>query len=137
MNTLTVRQIFLYTDLRKGEFALEKYLNDAGITAKGLQRGEVFIFVNRKRNIMKAVSRQGIHHDRAVSRFDLNSKRNNIFEHIGRYFGMEYHVPPTAHRKLVEDLEEHEERMERERDRRSVHALRRHRERLMGRVAHL
>jgi len=94
-NGIRVLQIFMNTDLRNGDVGLEKLLRkDYGFTRTKLKGGEVFVFWNGKRNLVKIMSADSILVQRlgGKRRWDPAVDRNELFVLIGKAFGLSWSV---------------------------------------------
>jgi len=95
MATIRIVQIFQNVDLRKGEDALRD------MTAYGMTRlevGEVMLFINKRRNIVKIVGQHGMLTEKLPKEqtWDLSLRKEQIMGIIGKSFGIAWGFSPSA-----------------------------------------
>lgn len=94
-DAIAIMQIWQNTDLRAGENKLRKYLNDE----RTLFPGQVVIFMNRKRNMIRVLGHtKGMYLEYAGDRctYDFELRRNSIIEAVGKAFGLNLFLMKTA-----------------------------------------
>lgn len=101
MNSVRIRQIFLDVDLRGGERSLGKLFRRASLNSN-----EVFLCMNRRRDIIKVLGRRGMFIDRlpAKQTFDFSLRREQILEAIGKYFGLEFNIPDNVYKTVQREV---------------------------------
>jgi len=97
-NTIKIVQIFTKVDLRAGEDRLTSLIADKDYPHP--RTGEVFLFINRKRNIVKVLGNRGLFIDRLPDKqtFDLSLRKEQLLKSIGRYFGITFSVSDEAYK---------------------------------------
>ena len=95
---IRIMQIFQDCDLRAGEDGLNIKLKKEGyVTRNKLKPGEIIMFINRRRDIIKILGKVGMYseHSGGRSSYDLSmpERRKMIFDAVGRCFGIELDVP--------------------------------------------
>jgi hypothetical protein len=94
MESIKLQQIFFRTDCRKGYDALWAELKKGGYSQSLTPNGHVFLFFNRGMNILKIVARRGVYTEKLPprERWDLKLRKNQVFEIIGKAFGLNWSV---------------------------------------------
>lgn len=98
---IKIRQIFQNHDLRAGRDSLNAFLTQRKKSLDKLGRYEVYLFMNRERNLIKVIARQGLYQDRLPSgqTFDFTLRRNQILTGIGEHFGIDLKTPMLVYQK--------------------------------------
>jgi hypothetical protein len=98
---IKIRQIFQNHDLRAGMDSLSAFLKQRKKSLDRLGRYEVYLFMNRERNLIKVIAQQGLFQDRLPSgqTFDFTLRRNQILTGIGEYFGIDLKTPMLVYQK--------------------------------------
>ena len=95
MEGVRIVQIYLNMDLRNGDAGLGAFLmKRKGLRRKDLRVGEVFVFFNRRRNIVKVMSKDSILQQRLDGNktWDLKLRKDQLFELIGKAFGLTWNI---------------------------------------------
>ena len=97
MKKITIKQIFIDTDLRSGEVSLGNR-----VRRESLANHEVYLFMNRPRNIIKVLGRRGMYIDRLPGRqtFDFRLRRELVLQAIGNYFGITFDIPAGVYKDV-------------------------------------
>jgi hypothetical protein len=103
MNEITIKQIFINCNLIAGEQGLQKRLESWGRSRTELEAGKVFVFINRKKSIIKVLGRKGM----IVDRFnppihDFSMHKDKILETVGKYFNIHLKMSNSIHKELME-----------------------------------
>ena len=107
MVKIKIVQIFVDVDLRKGPMALEELAGQKGGAVQQLSKGEVYLFLNSKRNIIKVLARQGLFCDRLpeLETFDFRLRRDQIMGSIGKYFGLSWNITSDTYSDVRKEVE--------------------------------
>ncbi len=113
---VTIIQLFFEMDMRKGDIALNEFLAELRrskrIKKDDMPVGEeipdlhVYVFINRKLEVMKVLASHGLFIFRLPSgqTFDLGIRRNQIFNMIGSCFGLKFNLPEDIFNKAQKEL---------------------------------
>jgi len=95
MDKIRIVQIFQGMDLRAGEGKLTWWLYTATKYKKNqMEPGEVFMFINRKRNIVKVMAARGILTERLPDNqtWDFKLRRDQLLKLVGQAFGINWNM---------------------------------------------
>ena len=109
MKTVRIVQIYQNMDLRAGEDSLSRWLYNNTKHKKNMMKlEEVFVFINRKRNIVKVMAMRGILTERLPDKqtWDFKLRRNQLYQLIGRAFGINW----SMSNKIYADAKKHDTR---------------------------
>jgi len=93
MKTVRIVQIYQNMDLRAGEYSLSDWLVIYTNHKKSsMKEGEVFLFLNRKRNIVKVMGKHGILTEKLPDKqtWDFKLRRDQLYQLIGKAFGINW-----------------------------------------------
>jgi hypothetical protein len=95
---VAIKQIFQNVDLRRGEDGLCQVTR--GAHREALNVHEVYLFMNRRRNILKVVGRRGAFIDRLPNpqTYDFRLRRDQILQAVGEYFGLDFDIPAGVYK---------------------------------------
>lgn len=100
MKTVRIVQIYQNMDLRAGEYSLSDWLVDNTKHRKSFMNdGEVFLFLNRKRNIVKVMGKRGILTEKLPDKqtWDFKLRRNQLYQLIGKAFGINWSMSNSVY----------------------------------------
>lgn len=86
---ITIIQIYTNTDLRAGEDKLTQLIGGSEVRMQQ-KIGDVYLFINRARNIIKVLGGTGLYSERLPVRetYDLSLRKDKIFSAVGNAFGL-------------------------------------------------
>jgi len=93
MDRIRIVQIFQGMDLRAGEYSLSDFLASSTLYRKHkMKPGEVFVFINRKRNVVKIMAARGILTERLPDKqtWDFKLRRDQLLRLVGQAFGINW-----------------------------------------------
>lgn len=127
---IKIRQIFQNHDLRAGRDSLSTFLKMRKKSLDNLGRYEVYLFMNRERNIIKVVAQRGLFQDRLPSgqTFDFKLRRTQIFASIGEFFGVSMNAPSMVYQKAQKVQRAYEAKLKALRQANKVRNLRNNRQ---------
>jgi len=103
---IKIMQIFMGVDLRSGEVGLEALLNkEYDYSFADLRERQVFVFWNKKRNLVKVASADGILVQRLKGekrRWDPAVDRDELFVMVGKAFGFKWNVSKRVYESVQE-----------------------------------
>jgi hypothetical protein len=104
MDGIRIIQIYLNIDLRNGDKGLGAFLiKKRGTRQQDMKTGEVFVFWNRARNLVKIMAKDSILVQRlkgANRRWDPAVDRNELFILIGRAFNLSWNVSAQVYSQV-------------------------------------
>ena len=103
MNGIRIIQIYLNIDLRNGDTGLTLFLAKNKRFRHQMRVGEVFVFWNRQRNLVKIMSKDSILVQRlkgANRRWDPAVDRNELFVLIGKAFNLSWNVSTQVYSQV-------------------------------------
>lgn len=106
-------QIFQNMDMRRGEMALGRWIDEnTAYKKKDMQLGDVFIFRNRKRNIVKVMGARGILAERLPGKqtWDFTLRREQLLNLIGQSFAISWKLSKQAGEALGRMKKDDEQR---------------------------
>ena len=91
MATIKIMQIFQNVDLRAGENGLGNLLAGKNMNIENLPDGYVYLFVNKRRNIVKVLGNSGIFCEKLKDKqtWDFKLRKDQLLGLIGRAFNIE------------------------------------------------
>jgi hypothetical protein len=101
---IRIIQIFINANLKSGDIGLRTLIDVHNYPSP--ERGEVYLFINRKRNLIKALGNRGIFVDRLSGKqtYDLSLRKDSLLEAIGVAFGISFDVNDNTYKKAKELL---------------------------------
>jgi hypothetical protein len=97
--TVRILQIYQNIDIRRGEIALSRWVDENTCYSKGkMKRGDVTLFLKRKRNIIKVMGARGILSEKLPDKqtWDFKLRKEQLLSLIGRSFGIRWRLSPVV-----------------------------------------
>jgi len=100
---IKIKQVFLDTDMRKGQIALKELSGDEYIAG-----GDFYFFINKRSDIIKIISKEGMYVERLPKNqtYDLTLRKEKLFKKIGEHWGLTPSVRNGAYENLQKQLRE-------------------------------